>query len=115
MTTPFLELLDSFARQRGVQGGLIVSERDGIVVDAHVQLGVRSSVVAALAASIYRKARLSAAAAGLGGVAYVELAASDGRLCMAGRGDLVVVLVTDVRASVGLLRAALLRALENLP
>lgn len=115
MTSVFLEMLEGFTRQRGVQGGLVVSERDGIVVDAQVQLGVRATVVAALAASIYRKARLSAEAAGLGGVAYVELAAAEGRLCMVGRGDLVVVLVTDGRSSVGLLRTALLRAMESLP
>jgi predicted regulator of Ras-like GTPase activity (Roadblock/LC7/MglB family) len=115
MTSPFIDLLDGLARQRGVQGGLVVSERDGIVIDAHVQMGLRTAVVAALAASIYRKARLSAVAAGLGGVAYVELAAEKGRLSMAGRGDMVVVVVADGRASVGLLRAALLRALEALP
>ncbi len=67
MSSPFIDLLLGLARHRGVQGGLIVSERDGIVVDAHVQIGVRTSVVAALAASIYRKARQSADAAGLGG------------------------------------------------
>lgn len=110
----FVEMLDGFTRQRGVQGGLVVSERDGIVVDAQVQLGVRATVVAALAASIYRKARLSAEAAGLGPVAYVELAAAEGRLCMAGRDDLVVVLITDGRSSVGLLRTALLQAAETL-
>ena len=115
MTSPFLEMLDGFTRHRGVQGGLVVSERDGIVVDAHVHLGVRPAVVAALAASIFRKARLSAEAAGLGGVAYVELAADQGRLCMAGRGDLVVALIVDGRSSVGLLRTALLRAAETLP
>lgn len=114
MTSPFLELLQSLARQRGVQGGLVVSERDGIVVDAHVQIGVRANAVAALAASIYRKARQSADAAGLGAVRYVELGAEAGRLCMAGRGDLVVVAVTDGRASVGLVRAAVLRASEAL-
>jgi predicted regulator of Ras-like GTPase activity (Roadblock/LC7/MglB family) len=110
----YSEMLDGFTRQRGVQGGLVVSERDGIVVDSQVQLGVRASVVAALAASIYRKARLSAEAAGLGGVAYVELAAVEGRLCMVGRGDLVVVLITDSRSSVGLLRSALLQVAETL-
>jgi predicted regulator of Ras-like GTPase activity (Roadblock/LC7/MglB family) len=110
----YADMLEGFTRQRGVQGGLVVSERDGIVVDSHVQLGVRASVVAALAASIHRKARLSAEAAGLGGVAYVELAAADGRLCMVGRGDLVVVLITDGRSSVGLLRSALLQVAETL-
>jgi predicted regulator of Ras-like GTPase activity (Roadblock/LC7/MglB family) len=52
MSSPFLALLESLARQRGVQGSMIVSERDGIVVDAHVQIGVRTTTVAALAGSI---------------------------------------------------------------
>jgi predicted regulator of Ras-like GTPase activity (Roadblock/LC7/MglB family) len=114
VTSPFLGLLDELARHRGVRGGLVVSERDGLVIDAHVHLGVRAAVVAALAASIYRKARVSAEAAGMGGVTYVELAAEHGRLCMAGRGDLVVVVVTDARATAGRLRAVLLRELEGL-
>jgi predicted regulator of Ras-like GTPase activity (Roadblock/LC7/MglB family) len=114
MTSPFLGLLDELARHRGVRGGLVVSERDGLVIDAHVHLGVRSTVVAALAASIFRKARLSADAAGLGGVTYVELAAEHGRLCMAGRGDLVVVVITDARATAGRLRAVLLRQMGAL-
>ena len=84
MSTPFIDLLLGLARHRGVQGGLIVSERDGIVVDAHVQIGVRTSVVAALAASIYRKARQSAGAAGLGAVTYLELVA-DERAAVHGR------------------------------
>lgn len=114
MSSPFVDLLAGLARQRGVQGGLVVSERDGILVDADVQIGVRASVVAALAASIYRKARQSAAAAGLGAVAYLELVAANGRLCMAGRDDLVIVVITDNRGTAGLLRTAVLRACEAL-
>jgi predicted regulator of Ras-like GTPase activity (Roadblock/LC7/MglB family) len=115
VSSPFVDLLLGLARQRGVQGGLIVSERDGIVVDAHVQIGVRSNAIAALAASIYRKARQSADAAGLGAVTYLELVAANGRLCMAGRGDLVIVAITDGRGTAGLLRAAVLRMCESLP
>ena len=114
MSTPFLGLLEMLARQRGVHGSIIVSERDGIVVDSHVQIGVRTTTVAALAGSIYRKARQSADAAGLGAVTYLELVATTGRLCMAGRDDLVIVVITDARATVGLLRTAILRAAERL-
>ena len=53
------DLLSTLIRQRGVLGCLVVGERDGIIVDANVQVGVRSNVVAALAAALYRKARLS--------------------------------------------------------
>ena len=114
MTSPFFALLEGLVRQRGVQGCLVASERDGIVVDAHVQIGVRGNVVAALAASIYRKARLAAMAAGLGSVSYLELVAAEGRLCMAGRDDLVLVVITDARATVGLLRPAVLHAVGRL-
>jgi predicted regulator of Ras-like GTPase activity (Roadblock/LC7/MglB family) len=116
---PFAEPLEHLTRQRGVLGGLVVSETDGIVVDAVVQPAVRGPVVAALAASLYRRARQSARAAGLGGVRYLELVAEHGRLCMAGAhgrtgDDLVVVLVTDARAGVGLLRVELLRVVAGL-
>ena len=46
---------------------------------------------------------------------YLELVADGGRLCMAGRDDLVVVLVTDTRVGVGLLRVELLRTAAELP
>jgi predicted regulator of Ras-like GTPase activity (Roadblock/LC7/MglB family) len=114
VTPSYQDLLHELAHQRGVRGGLVVSERDGIVVEAHVHVDVKASVVAALAASIYRKARLSAVAAGLGNVGYVELAAEHGRLCMAGRGDLVLVVVADARGTAAQLRGALLRRLETL-
>ncbi len=62
--TPFAEVLAALTRQRGVLGSMVVSEADGIVVDSNLQIGVKGNVVAALAASLYRKARLSAGAAG---------------------------------------------------
>ena len=49
--SPFTASLEHLTRQRCVMGGLIVSEKDGIIVDAIVQTTVRSSVVASLAAS----------------------------------------------------------------
>jgi uncharacterized protein len=113
--SPFIPTLEHLTRQRGVLGGLVVSETDGIVVDAVVQPIVRAPVVAALAASLYRRARQSAHAAGLGGVRYLELIADGGRLCMAGHDDLVIVLVTDARVGVGLLRVELLRTAAELP
>lgn len=110
--TPILETL---TRQRGVRASLIVSEGDGLVVDSNLRFGQDGDRVAALAASMYRKARLSAAAARLGSVAFLQLDAERGRICAAGgRGDLVLVVVADPSANVGLIRVELLRALESL-
>ena len=113
MSSPFATVLDVLTRQRGVRASLIVSERDGVIVDASVRFGQDGDRIAALAASMYRKARLSARAARLGAVSYLQLDAERGRVCaVGGAGDLVIVVVTDPQANVGLLRMELLKAME---
>jgi predicted regulator of Ras-like GTPase activity (Roadblock/LC7/MglB family) len=115
LMSPYTPILESLTRQRGVRASLIVSEGDGLVVDSNLRFGQDGDRVAALAASMYRKARLSAAAARLGSVAFLQLDAERGRICAAGgRGDLVLVVVADPSANVGLIRVELLRALESL-
>jgi predicted regulator of Ras-like GTPase activity (Roadblock/LC7/MglB family) len=112
--SPFGALLDGLTRQRGVSAALVVSESDGIVVDGRVRVGERGDRVAALAASLYRKARLSAAAAGLGGVGFFQMEAHEGRLCAVGHGDLVLAVVAARESNVGLIRVEMLHALELL-
>jgi predicted regulator of Ras-like GTPase activity (Roadblock/LC7/MglB family) len=115
MIGPYTLILESLTRQRGVRASLIVSEGDGIVVASNLRFGQDGERVAALAASVYRKARLSARAARLGSVSFLQLDAERGRVCAAGgRGDLVVVVVADPAANVGLIRMELLKAMETL-
>lgn len=114
MSSPFDAVLEGLTRQRGVSAGLVVSESDGIVVDARLRIGERGDRVAALAASLYRKARLSAEAAGLGGVGFLQMEAERGRVCAAGRGDLVLVVVAAREANVGLIRVEMLKRLDEL-
>jgi len=115
MSSPFAIGLAALVRQRGVTGAMVVSEGDGIVVDADLAVGVRGPVLAALAASLYRRARLSAGAAGLGSAAFLQLEAERGRVCAVGRGDLVLVVLAEQRANLGLIRVEMLRVLEALP
>ncbi len=114
MATAFTAMLQSLSRQRGVTAALVVSEQDGIVVDSNLQIGQSGERVAALAAFLYRKARLSARAAGLGTATFMQLEAPNGRLCAAGAGDLVIVVVAAAAVNVGLIRVELLRAAEEL-
>lgn len=110
MATPFTRMLQTLTRQRGVTGALVVSERDGIVIDSNVQIGQPADRVAALAAKLFRKSRLSAHAAGLGAVSFMQLEAPNGRICAAGAGEQVVVVVAETGINVGLVRVELLRA-----
>ena len=114
MKSPFAELLAGLSRQRGILGSMVVGESDGLIVDSALQIGVKGTVVAALAASLYRRARLSADAAGVGTATFLQLEAERGRLCAVGRNDLVLVTLAEPRANVGMLRIAMLRALEAL-
>ncbi len=114
MASPFQAVLGSLIRQRGVTGSLIVSERDGIVVDAALQVGMRGDVLAALTASLYRRARLAAGAAGFGETTFLQLEAEAGRVCALGRDDLVLVAVCEPGANVGLVRMEMLKGLEAL-
>lgn len=113
-SSQFTPTLTSLTRLRGVLASLVVSERDGIVVDCNLQVGQEGDRVAALAASLYRKSRLSARAAGLGHAAFMQLDAEEGRVCVAGRGDLLLVIVAQPSANVGLIRVEMLRAVEVL-
>jgi predicted regulator of Ras-like GTPase activity (Roadblock/LC7/MglB family) len=113
-TRPFADILDGLTRQRGVTAALVVSERDGIVVESNLQIGQSGDRVAALAASLYRKARLSARAAGMGAVSFMQLEAPGGRICAVGGGELVLVVVAEPGVNVGLVRVELLRAVGEL-
>jgi len=115
MRTSYTTLLDSLSRQRGVRASLVVAEHDGLVVDANLRFGQEGERVAALAASLYRKARKSSSAALLGSVAFLQLDAEHGRILAAGgRGELVIVVVAEPSANVGMIRVELLKALESL-
>lgn len=114
MRTPFADMLDALTRQRGVSAALVVSEQDGIVIDSNLQIGQSGDRVAALAASLYRKARLSARAARMGEVSFMQLEARAGRLCATGSAPLVLVVVADPSVNVGLIRVALLRSVPGL-
>ena len=114
MRSPFAEVLASLTRQRGVLGSMVVGESDGLIVDSSLQIGVKGPVVAALAASLYRRARMSADAAGVGTATFLQLEAERGRVCAVGRNDLVLVALAEPRANVGMLRIEMLRALEVL-
>lgn len=114
MSAAYTGLLDRLAHARGVRGSLVVSQRDGLVIDANLKIGQRGDSLAAFAATVYRKVRLGADAAQLGLATFLQLDAERGHICAAGRGDLVIVVVADPGANVGLIRVELLRAVESL-
>jgi len=114
VSADYADVLECLARNRGVRGSLIVSQTDGLVIDANLRIGQRGDHLAAFAATVYRRTRAAAGAADLGTACFLQLDAQNGYICAAGSGDLVIVVVTDPGVNVGLLRAELLRAAKSL-
>ena len=114
MSTPFTATLSTLIRHRGVKGCMVVGESDGIIVDSNLQIGVDGNAFAALTASLFRKSRRAAQAAGFGDATFLELDAEHGRVCAVGRNELVLVVVAEPRVNVGLVRVDMLRAAASL-
>ena len=114
MSSPFGGILGGLIRHRGVTGCMVVGEHDGMIVESNLQVGIQGTAFAALTASLYRKARRAALAAGLGEIGFFELDAEFGRVCATGRNDLVLVVVAGEHLNVGLVRVEMLDALEAL-
>ena len=114
MSTTFTPILDALTKQRGVRASLVVDAEEGITVEANLQIGQEGNRVAALAASLYRKARRTAHTGGLGATGFMQLEAEDGRLCIIGGAEVVLVVVADRDANVGLIRVEMLRATKVL-
>lgn len=115
MSSPFSATLAALIRHRGVRGCLVVGQDDGLVVDSTLQFGVNGTTFAALTASLYRKARRAAQAAGFGRATFLELDAEHGRVCAVGGETLVLVIVAEPRLNVGLVRVEMLKAAEAMP
>jgi predicted regulator of Ras-like GTPase activity (Roadblock/LC7/MglB family) len=114
VSTQFTNVLDALTKQRGVLASLVVGASDGVTIDSNTQIGQDSTHVAALAASLYRKARKSATAAGLGATGFMQLEAESGRLCIIGGDEIVLIVVAERDANIGLIRVEMLRATKVL-
>lgn len=101
------EVLGRVNAINGVRGSMIVAAEDGLVVEADLMIGVPGPAVAALVASLFRRARRSTQAAAFGPAAFLQVEGADGLLFAAAPpelGDLLLVVVAEGWVNVGLVR-----------
>ena len=116
MSADLERALDRISRVRGVRGSMFVAADDGLVVAELLMEGVNGRAVAALAASLARKAGGASGAMGAGRVRFVQMAADGGTLLLApAPQDLLVVALTEPHVNVGLCRIEMIRAAEAAP
>ena len=114
MLTEFTPTLSGLCRERGVRSAAAVTADDGTLIDFVLRVGDDGDQVAALAASLYRKARQSAVAAGIGATTLLHLEAESGRLFVIGDDLVLLIAVTELAVNIGAVRVALRGALAAL-
>lgn len=111
------ELLDRVNRVSGVRGSMVVALEDGLIVEEDLMVGVPGAAVAALVASLFRRARKSLQGADFGAAQLVQVEAEEGLLFAAAPpqlGDLLLVVVAESWVNVGLVRLEAARVVEAL-
>ncbi|HEV2149294.1 MAG TPA: roadblock/LC7 domain-containing protein [Longimicrobiaceae bacterium] len=107
------EQLGALSRIPGVRGCMVVAAEDGLMVEADLMVGVPGPAVAALVASLFRRARRSVSAASFGSASFIQVEGDEGFLVAAAPAapaDLLVVVVAERWVNVGLVRLEAARA-----
>lgn len=102
------------SRVVGVEGALVAEAAAGVPVAAELANGVDGNAVAALAASMYRRAERAAETGGFDMLRSLQLEAAGGHVVIAPAGEVLVIAVAASDAQLGLVRVETQRAAESL-
>lgn len=114
MSSVYTDAIERLTRVPGVRGALIVETEAGVPVVAELAEGVDGGAVAALASSLFRRTQKAAGTAAFGKLDTLQLEADGGHVVVANGGDLLVVVVAERTAQLGMLRLEAHRAAEAL-
>lgn len=114
MSARFGSALEQLSRVAGVAGALVVEAAAGVPIAAEVAEGVDGNAVAALAASMYRRAERAAATGGFGKLGTLQLEAAAGHVVVAPAGDVLIIAIAGPDAQLGMVRVETQRAAELL-
>jgi predicted regulator of Ras-like GTPase activity (Roadblock/LC7/MglB family) len=115
VSAPYREALERVSAVRGVQGSMLVSATDGLVVAEQLMEDVDGRAVAALAASLAGRLRRTTESAGLTAPAVIHMRAENGSLlAVPAPDDLLVVVVARADANIGLARLEMLAVAQEI-
>lgn len=114
MSDVYSEALARLSHVPGVRGALIVETEAGVPVVAELVEGVDGGALAALAASLFRRNNNAAQSVAFGALRTMQLEADNGHVVVANGGELLVVVVAEKSAQLGMVRLEAHRAAEAL-
>lgn len=113
MREHFAGVVEWVSRVPGVRGAAVVDARAGVSVVAELSDSVDGGALAALAASVFRMGTRAGAATALGTLRTIQVEADDGHVIVAGADELLLVVLADADAQLGMIRLEASRAAEE--
>lgn len=114
MSDVYTAATERLSRVSGVRGALIVEKDAAVPVVAELREGVNGTAVAALAASLFRRTAQASDTAQFGRLTTLQLEADEGHVIAVDAGELILVVVAERDAQLGLVRLEAHRAAESL-
>lgn len=106
--------LRRLTRVPGVRGAVVVDAEAGVPVASELAAGVSETALAALAGSLFSRGTDATTASGLGRVRTLQLEAAGGHIVVAGSGALLVAVLAESGAQLGMIRIQAARAAGEL-
>jgi predicted regulator of Ras-like GTPase activity (Roadblock/LC7/MglB family) len=114
MTASPTHWLRRLAHIPGSRGALLVDMETGVPVASELATGVPENALAALTGSLLRRISEAALASGYGATRVAQLEADGGHVVVVGAGSLLVTVLTEESAHLGLVRVHAVEAAKEL-
>jgi predicted regulator of Ras-like GTPase activity (Roadblock/LC7/MglB family) len=114
MNDLFVAAVERVSHVAGVRGVLLVESEAGVPVVSELREGINETAVAALAASLFRRTAEASETADFGRLNTLQLEADEGHVVAVDAGDMILVVVAEHDAQLGLIRYEAHRAAESL-
>lgn len=114
MSAAVRTILERLTHIPGVTAAIVVDEEAGVPVAAQVTPDVQEAALAALSGALFQRTADASRSTGFGDLRLLQLETEDGVLIMAGAGALLVSVLTEGDARVGMVRVQAVRAAEEL-
>lgn len=110
MSATVEKTLAMLTRIDGVRGAMVVDAEAGVPVASRLATGVQETALAAMSGVLFGRSDEASRSAGYGALGVLQLQAEGGHMVMSGAGPLLVVVLTESDARLGLVRVQVARA-----
>ncbi|ACX72362.1 Roadblock/LC7 family protein [Methanocaldococcus vulcanius M7] len=99
-------------KTEGIKGSMVVG-KDGLVIASQLPGSVDAELVGAMASAAFGAAERTAAEIGMGNLEQTMIEGEHGKTLMVDAGEGILVVLTDAKVNLGLIRITMKRAAEK--